>query len=84
MGEHETTKRMQRPALLGLLHELLEHDFVTAKVHAPAEARDLNEAERVTAIIAVPRIARTPRHIALGFVAAFLIGFALTFSLVSA
>jgi hypothetical protein len=84
MGEQETTRRMQRPALLGLLHELLEHDFVTAKVHAPPAVRDLVEADRVTAIIAVPRSARTPRHLALGFVLAFLVGFALTFSIVSA
>lgn len=79
----ETTHRMQRPALLGLLHEILENDFVTTKVHAPAEVRDLVEADRVTAIIAVPR-PRTSPKIALGFVAAFLAGFALTFSLVSA
>jgi len=84
MGEYETTHRMHRPALLGLLHEILEHDFVTAKVHAPRTVRDLVEADRVTAVIAVPRVARTSRHLALGFVAAFIIGFALTFTIVSA
>ena len=84
MGDHENTHRMQRPALLGLLHEILENDFVTARVQAPAAVRDYVEADRVTAIIAVPQVARVPRHLALGFVVAFLIGFALTFSLVSA
>jgi hypothetical protein len=38
----------------------------------------------VTALIAVAPIARTPRHIAFGFVVAFLIAFAFTFSNVSA
>lgn len=83
MPEHETTHRMQRPALLGLLHEMLQHDFVTAKVRAPRAVRDLTEADRVTAIIAVPQVARTSPRLALGFVTAFLVGFALTFAIVS-
>jgi hypothetical protein len=84
MDEHETTHRMQRPALLGLIREILQHDLVTAKIRAPQAVRDVVEADRVTAIIAVPRFARTSRHLALGFVVAFLVGFALTFSIVSA
>ena len=83
MAEHDPTQRMQRPALLGLLHQMLEYDFVTAKVRVPQAARDLGEADRVTAIIAVPRATRTPRHLALGFTVAFLVGFVLAFSLVS-
>lgn len=88
MGEHETTRRMQRPALLGLLHEILENDFVTAKVEAPPEVGELRESERVTAIIAVPQpqpqiALPAPRHLALKFVAALLLGFVTTFAIVS-
>ena len=83
MAEHETTSRMQRAEFLGLLHELLEHDLVTAKVRAPTLAKlvepepDIAELDRETAIIATPK-----RNFALvmtvSFLAAFIAGFALT------
>ena len=84
MHEHETTHRMQRPELLGLLHEILQNDLVTAPVRSPlgATARDVAELNRETAIIAVPRADRVRWQAAAGFVIAFVTGFALTFSIV--
>ena len=74
---HEITSRMQRPELLGLLHEILQNDLVTAKVQAPAVMDAIKERYHETAIIAVPRRSHAVIMTA-SFLASFVVGFALT------
>jgi hypothetical protein len=83
MGDHETTHRMKRAELLVLLHEVLEHDLVTAKISAPrldGVVRDHAELDRETAVVAAPPPPPW-RQMAIGFVVALIAGFTLTFSI---
>jgi hypothetical protein len=78
----EDTNRMQRPALLGLLRELLEHDLVTRKMRAPVQQpQEVGERDRETAIIATRRQRSPAVLLVSSFVVSFIAGFAITLAI---